>query len=69
MIYCCNVFSCIELVSRCSGGDSILFKVKLFVMVILMVFDVGLNSSVEHETYGIWNREARDGTILALILG
>lgn len=57
------------LVSRCSGGDSILFKVKLFVMVFLMVFDMGLNSSVEHETFGMQDREAKDGTILALILG
>lgn len=54
---------------RCSGGDSILFKVKLFIMVFLMVFDIGFNSSVEHETYSIWDREERDGTILALILG
>lgn len=38
-------------------------------MVSLMVFDMGLNSSVEHETYGVWDRESRDGTILALILG
>lgn len=47
------------------GGDSLLFKVKLFIMVILMVFDVGLNSSVEHDGVGMGG----DGTVLALILG
>lgn len=38
-------------------------------MIILVVLDMGLNSSVEHETFGTWNRESRDGTVLALILG
>ncbi len=54
---------------RCSGGDSILFKVKLFIMVFLMVVDTALNSSVEHETFVTWDEESRDGTVLALILG
>lgn len=54
---------------RRSGADSILFKVKLFFMVFLVVVDMGLNSSVEHETFGTWDMKSRDGTVLALILG
>lgn len=54
---------------RCSGADSILFKIKLFFMVFLVVLDMGLNSSVEHETFGTWDGASRDGTVLALILG
>lgn len=50
-----------------SGGDSVLFKVKLFIMIFLMVLDLGLNSSVEHEAYGTQNTEEKDGNILALI--
>lgn len=51
------------------GGDSLLFKVKLFVMVFLMVIDIGLNSSVEHETFGVNGEGDKEGTVLALILG
>lgn len=53
---------------RGSGGDSLLFQVKLFIMVFLMVLDLGLNSSVEHEAYGTQNADEND-TVLALILG
>lgn len=52
-----------------SGGDSILFKIKLFIMVLLMVVDMALNSSVEHETFVTWDEESKDSTVLALILG
>ena len=52
-----------------SGGESFLFKAKLFVMVFLMVLDIGLNSSVEHETVDTCEGDFRDGTIPAIILG
>ncbi|CAN0463722.1 unnamed protein product [Ectocarpus sp. 12 AP-2014] len=52
-----------------TGGDSILFRVKLFMMVFLTVVDMTLNSSVEHETFGTWDGTGRDGTALVLILG
>ncbi|CAM9294831.1 unnamed protein product [Ectocarpus sp. 8 AP-2014] len=52
-----------------TGGDSILFRVKLFIMVFLTVVDMTLNSSVEHETFGTWDETGRDGTALVLILG
>lgn len=52
-----------------SGGDSVLFKVKLFIMVFLVVLDIGLNSSVEHEVFTTCDEEFGDGTILAIILG
>ncbi|CAN0490351.1 unnamed protein product [Ectocarpus sp. 12 AP-2014] len=52
-----------------TGGDSILFRVKLFIMVFLTVVDMTLNSSVEHETFGTWDGTGRDGTALVLILG
>lgn len=57
---------------RCAhdrGGDSLLFKMKLFVMVFLMVVDIGLNSSVEHEAFGVNGEGDNEGTVLALILG
>lgn len=57
---------------RCAhdrGGDSVLFKMKLFVMVFLMVVDIGLNSSVEHEAFGVNSEGDNEGTVLALILG
>lgn len=38
-------------------------------MVTLMVVDIGLNSSVEHDGLGVGNEEDSDGTILAIILG
>ena len=52
-----------------SGGESFLFKAKLFVMVFLMLLDIGLNSSVEHEAVDLCEGDFRDGTILAIILG
>ncbi|CAM9701068.1 unnamed protein product, partial [Ectocarpus sp. 13 AM-2016] len=52
-----------------TGGDSILFRVKIFIMVFLTVIDMTLNSSVEHETFGTWDGTGRDGTALVLILG
>lgn len=42
---------------------------KLFVMVFLMVVDIGLNSSVEHEAFGVNGEGDNEGTVLALILG
>lgn len=38
-------------------------------MITLMVVDISLNSSVEHDSLGVANEEDSDGTILALILG
>ncbi|CAM9513658.1 unnamed protein product, partial [Choristocarpus tenellus] len=48
--------------------DSLLFKAKIFFMVSLIVADIGLNSSVEFDRYGL-NAGNSSGTVLALILG
>lgn len=60
------------MLSYLRGGESLLFKAKLFAMVVLIVVDIGLNSSVEHDGLGITNQAtvtATNGTVLALILG
>lgn len=74
---CCTCV-CLVCCSSYRGADSLLFKAKLFAMATLMVCDIGLNSSVEHDGLSGSNadsemdsREADSiaDTILVVILG
>lgn len=57
-------------VARARGGsNSFFFKAKLFVMVALILIDIGLNSSVEHDNLGMGDTDASKGTTLTLLLG
>lgn len=74
----CSTCVCLVRCLSHRGVDSLLFKAKLFAMATLMVCDIGLNSSVEHDGLSgsdadseMDSREADSiaDTILVVILG
>lgn len=64
---------CVSTELNCRGGDSLRFKLKLFITIFFVVLDIGLNSSVEHDTIELYDTEQENmenvGDILALMLG